>query len=70
MIFEVKRGEGDKFPAPETVLADYEAAEGNFLRVKDVCDAMEIEFNQRKQRLMLDHPDADPAQLQMIVSRD
>ena len=70
IIFEVRRGEGDKFPAHETVLADYEAAESHWLRVKDAFDALEIEVNQRKQKLMLDHPDEDPAQLQMIVSQN
>ena len=70
VIFEVKRGEGEKFPPQEQVLEDYEKAEKNFLKVKDEHDMLEIEFNQRKQQIMLEHPDAEPAQLQMIVGRD
>ena len=42
MIFEVKAGEGEQFPAQETVLNEYEAAEKNFLKIKDVFDTSEI----------------------------
>ena len=70
IIFDVKVGEGEQFVDSETVLHQYEAVEKQYIKAKEDHDALEITFNQEKQKIMLDYPDVDSAELQVIMSQN
>ena len=43
IIFDVKVGMGEQFPAKETVCVEYESDEGQYIKTKEVFDSLEIE---------------------------